>query len=465
MNHFSAWLRLLLMVGPLCAAALAADPSARPTAAPFTVPSADEFKSLLPRELHSTQPDFTVFVPSFDNPAVSQTGNEHFIVFDGPDKSLLAIWTQSTREGQPDQHIVFARSDDEGVTWTPPRLIAGPARAGDGHIASWAFPLVSKSGRIYVIFSQHVGKFDTFFHTTGQMTGIFSDDAGKTFSKPESIPVPRTNRDNPDESFPANWICWQKPTRLAAGGKYLAGITRWTSKAVTRNPGKNWTSHDSVAEYIRFENVDDDPPVAQIRVTLLTPNDRALTVPHPTYPKISVCQEPATVKLPDGRLFCVMRTIAGSPFWSVSDDAGESWSKPRRLLKRDGGEPLLHPLAPSPLYDLGGDSAGSGRYVLFIHNNDGRYQGSLPEQTDRNRRPLFIVAGRYRAGADQPVWFDAPKLFMNHTNTPLGFPATRGRIDLAMYSSLTTRHGVPVLWYPDRKFFLLGKKIDIDAPD
>ncbi len=379
-----------------CAPVLAAPPTHAATAS-LRVAPAEDLKAIIPRTLRSTHPDFAVFVPSIDDAAVSQTGNEHFLVFDGPDKSLMAVWTQSTREGQADQHIVFARSKDEGTTWSPPRIVAGPSKSGKGNIASWAFPLVSKAGRIYVIYSQSVGKFDTFFHTTGQMTGIFSNDNGTTWSKPEVIPVPRTKRDNPDQSYPANWICWQKPTRLTSDGKYLAGFTRWTSKSICKNPGKTWTSHDSVVEFMRFENVDQNPNSGELQVTLLTPNDKALEVRHPKYPNVSVCQEPATVKLPDGRLFCVMRTMMGSPFWSVSMNQGKTWSKPRRLLKRDGGEALLHPLSPAPIYDLGGDAAGSGRYVLFINGNDGHYQGSLPEQTDRNRRPVYIVAGRYRA--------------------------------------------------------------------
>jgi hypothetical protein len=439
-----------------------ADPPTQPAIVPFPVAPAEELKAIIPGTLRSTRPDFIVFVPSIDDAAMSQTGNEHLLVFDGPNGSLMAVWTQSTREGQPDQHIVFVRSQDEGTTWSRPRIIAGPGKVGEGHIASWAFPLVSKSGRIYVIYSQHMGKFDTFFHTTGQMTGIFSDDNGVNWSKPEVIPIARTKRDNPDESYPANWICWQKPTRLASDGKYLAGITRWTSNSVSKNPSKSWTSHDSVAEFMRFENVDENPSPAGMQVTLLTPDDKALVVPHPAYPNVSVCQEPATVKLPDGRLFCIMRTMMGSPFWSVSADQGQTWSKPKRLLKRDGGEALKHPLSPAPIYDLGGDGAGSGRYVLFINGNDGHYKGSLPEQADRNRRPLYIVGGRYHGNAEQPVWFDEPTLFMDHDGTPLGAPGARGRVDLAMYSSFTVQHGGPVFWYPDRKFFLLGKRIKLE---
>jgi hypothetical protein len=87
---------------------------------------------------------------------VSDTGNEHFLAFNGPDGSLMAVWTQISDEIQPDQQIAFARSDDEGVTWTKPRVIADPTRPGEGHMASWGYPLISKNGRIYVLYSHRL---------------------------------------------------------------------------------------------------------------------------------------------------------------------------------------------------------------------------------------------------------------------------------------------------------------------
>jgi hypothetical protein len=99
--------------------------------------------------------------------------------------------------------------------------------------------------------------------------------------------------------------------------------------------------------------------------------------------------------------------------------------------------------------------------VLFIHNNDGTFQGFRPKPivTGFNRRPIYLVPGRFQAGADQPVWFDELQLFMDHDNVSLGKPGTSGRFDLSLYSSFTVRHGEAVLWYPDRKFFLLGRVI------
>jgi hypothetical protein len=318
---------------------------------------------------------------------------------------------------------------------------------------------LNQSGRLYVLYSQHIGKHDNFVHHTGWLHGIHSDDHGQTWSIPQNIPVARSINDNPDLTMPPNMLCWQKPLRLGKNGRYLAGFTRWTSFAVRKNPTSSWISADSHVEFMRFENVDDNPAVQNLKIAWFAGNEKALAVPFPGHPEVSACQEPSLVKLPDGRLFCVMRTASGSPFWSVSADAGETWTPPRRLLRKDGGEPLRHPLSPCPMYDVGGNTAGSGRYALFIHNHDGHYQGYGPTDTGFHRRPVYLVPGRFQPGADQPVWFEEPRLFMDHQGVSLGKPGTNGRLDLALYSSFTVCQGHPVLWYPDRKFFLLGRRI------
>lgn len=96
---------------------------------------------------------------------------------------------------------------------------------------------------------------------------------------------------------------------------------------------------------------------------------------------------------------------------------------------------------------------------MFIHNHDGHYRNYGPTDTSFRRRPAYLVPGHFRAGADQPVWFDEPKFFMDHDGVSLGKPDTSGRLDLALSASFAVRNGQPVLWYPDRKFFLLGRII------
>lgn len=437
---------------------------------PYLIASPDDLKQRIAKQLFVTKPDYVVFVPQVAGNGVSDTGNEHFLVFDGPDGSLMAVWTQSSVENYspetpPDQHIAFSQSKDEGKSWSPPRIIAGPKQAGDGYMASWAYPLVSRKGRVYVLYSQHIGKFDSFLHHTGWLHGIFSDDNGTTWSQPQNIPIARSINDNPDPAMPPNMLCWQKPLRLGKGGRYLAGFTRWTSFAVREPvPLQNLGSADSRVEFMRFENVDENPQPRDLKISWFMANEKALAVPYPKAPQNSVCQEPSIVKLPDGRLFCVMRTAAGSPFWTLSSDSGETWTQPRRLLRKDGGEPLRHPVSPCPIYDVGGNEAGSGRYVLFIHDNDGKFEGFRPNPlvTGFNRRPVYLLAGRFQPGAEQPVWFGELQRFMDHDNVSLGKPGTSGRFDLSLYASFTVRNGQPVLWYPDRKFFLLGRIIGDD---
>ncbi len=244
-----------------------------------------DLKARIPGQLHITKPDFVVFVPEVTDGAVNDTGNEHFLVFDGPDGSLMAVWTQSSAEAQPDQHQAFARSDDEGKTWTRPRIIAGPKKPGEGHIASWGYPLVSKKGRLYILYSQHIGKTDAFFHSTGWLHGIYSDDNGVTWSAPQNVPLRRSMRDNPDQKMPPMVIGWQKPLRLGTDNKYLAGITRVTSFAVTPNPTKSWMSADTRVEFMRFENVDDNPEPKDLQISWFALTSRR-----------SACPTPATLK-------------------------------------------------------------------------------------------------------------------------------------------------------------------------
>ncbi len=411
----------------------------------------------LSKEELRTRPDFVVYCPKSTDGSSGDTGNEHFLVFNGPDGSLMAVWTQSTREGASDQRIVFSRSDDGGVSWTEPKQIAGKGSSPTTKMASWGFPMVSASGRIYVIYNKHIGVDDIFSHTTGLMAGIYSDDCGKSWSEEQEIDFPKDEKwDNPDPAVPANWIVWQKPERLSEG-KYYAGFTRWISPKVRAPaPMRVWWAEGAVVEFIRFENIDENPEPKDMSLSFFMTGEEALQMPLINHPEHTVIQEPSIVKLPDGRLFCVMRTTLGSPAYSVSNDEGKTWSKPVLLKYSDDGEKILHPCSPCPIY-----SVGEGKYLLFYHNHDGHFENWGPEDTSWHRRPIFITRGNFAANDTQPIRFSEPEFLMDNDGVALG--ADGGRADLAMYASMTFDNGDAILWYPDRKFFLLGKRINIDA--
>lgn len=408
----------------------------------------------LAKERARTQPDYVVYTPkSLDGSPTHDGGNEHFLVMDGPGGSLMAFWTQSTVESFGDHRIVFSRSGDEGETWSEPCKIAGPSVKGECHQASWQIPMMSKSGRVYVLWNQYIGVADVHHQFTGTMDGCFSDDGGATWSTPETAPMPRSPHDHPDPSVPANWIVWQRPDRISKG-KHFVGFTRWLSKEVARPPyqdaeGKvlGWST-ESVTEFMRFENIDDDPAVKDLQISYFAQGENALHVPFYLDPLNRVAQEPSVVRLPDGRLFCVMRAVTGYPWYSVSSDEGETWPDPMPLRRKDHGRVIEEPMCCCPIYPL-----SDGRYFLVHHL---RRDGLAYDDAAHNRWPVYIAVAEFRPQAQQPLWFSESRLLFTHDGVGMG---PRKRTDLGVYTSVTNRNGNDVLWHPDRKFFLLGKKI------
>ena len=108
----------------------------------------------------------------------------------------------------------------------------------------------------------------------------------------------------------------------------------------------------------------------------------------------SFSQEPGLVLLPDGRLFTAMRTANGQVWYTVSDDHGHSWRETEILRFKDGGDPVLNPIAPTPIFRL-----EDGRYILFHQNHDGFGYGGRGPLDLNSRRPQFLSVGEFREGS------------------------------------------------------------------
>lgn len=410
-------------------------------------------------ELRRSNPDYVAYVPGHWDGSTHDGLNEHFLVFEGPNGSLMAVWTQSDRgAGMPQarqkNRIRFSWSEDGGRSWAPPVHVVGPRTEQDPEwMASWGFPLVSRRGRIYVVFNQNDGAKGWIEMHTGHMAAVFSDDFGRSWSKPERIPMPPSPFDDPQGRTPPEWIVWQTPHRDLKG-RHFVGYTHWLHPSRARwKKVEAWTQIESVVEFMRFENVDEHPPPSGLRVRFFAWGDRALRVPYWRDPLLSVAQEPSIVRLPDRRLFCTMRTNSGYVWYSLSSDDGESWCNPRPLLRKDFGQPILQPVSCCPIYQL-----ADGRYLLVHHQHRG-YWDATPERTHSPRRPAYVALGEFRPRAEQPLWFSESKEFLDNGDVGVDGRADHPQKGIGIYTSFTTRKGENVLWYPDRKFFLLGKRI------
>jgi len=419
----------------------------------------------LKTEAGRTKPDYYVYIPKSLDGSTPDGLNEHFLVFEGPDGSLMTVWTQSPMAtglpgGRQHNRIVFSRSDDDGETWEPPRIVIGPSGTdSDTPMASWGFPMVSKTGRIYVVCTRNTGSQGWIKMHTGLMDCVYSDDAGRTWSEPQRVPFPHTAFDDPNGIVPPEWIVWQLPMRDLSGG-HFTGYSHWLHPEVaTLGPDevRGWTWIESVVEFMRFTNIDSDPEPRNLTIEFSAHGEEALRVPHYIHPECSVAQEPSIVRLPDQRLFCVMRSCSGMVWWSQSGDDGATWSNPRPLLYRDAGRPLLNSVGCDPIYRL-----ADGRFIILYHNHRG-FTDDRSASEARPRQPVYCSLGAYRPDGDQPVWFSDPKVLLDtdyHWVDGNRYENGSGKnLSLSMYSSFTARGGKNVLWYPDRKFFLLGKII------
>jgi hypothetical protein len=437
----------LLFIGLLCQSIVAQEKDLTP----------GQMKKFMNKEAHRTNPDYVCFIPGSYDYSTGDSNNEHFLVFEGPDGSLMAVWTQAVFHGANGHknRIVFARSDDDGKSWSKPLHLVGPRNADDpANIASWAFPLVSESGRVYVLWNQNQDKAGWIYFHTGTMAGMYSNDFGKTWSDPQDIPMPASPYGDPLGETPDEWIVWQLPERTA-DGKYFVGYSRWIheSKAFYNKKEKpaGWVFIESVVEFMKFENIDEDPEPKNISINYSAWGDQALRVPNFLEPRLSVAQEPSIVRLPDDRLFCVLRTASGYIWYSVSKDDGKTWCNPMPLLRKDHGEPILQPVSCCPIYMM-----DDGRYVLLHHNSTGDIEN--PARLHAPRNPAYIALGEYRPDADQPIWFSESKIFLDNGNKgPDG--AFNWNSNMAVYTSFTTRNGKNILWYPDAKCWLLGKEV------
>lgn len=386
--------------------------------------------------------DFTVYVPKQpkkeslrDRNAIGDTYNDHFHVLDDPERGLLyAFWTQGSHEAANDVHIAFAKSSDAGRTWSEPVMLAGsPSMADQKPIASYQQPMLSRSGRLYCLWEQET---TVKKNVCGIMRGMYSDDAGQTWSEPETVPFQvRFDVDPEDPSKPPLWCLWQRPLRLGKDGRYLSGCSRYDRSDIPR------------VEFWQYENIDEDPEVKDIKISFFNTGKDAFDAKYVENdvayePKDGFCVEEACiVGLPDGRLFAVMRTSIGHPIWSVSSDDGQTWSRPEILRTRDDGPAILQPRSPCPIYDYDGPEERSGKYFLMVHDFFD-FDGVISYQ---NRGPLYKRNGTFVPGAHQPVWFDEPELFS---------PRDTGN---SYYTSYTALDGEGILWYGDQKFYLFGK--------
>lgn len=294
-----------------------------------------------------------------------------------PDGTWICVFTTSgEQEGARSQYIVATRSEDQGRTWSEPVPIESP----DGPEASWAMPLITPFGRVYVFYifnGDRINALPDGRSARADMLGWYcyrySDDGGRTWSERLRLPVRITACDRGNDWGGAVQIMWGIGKPIVSGNDVFFGFTKLGRYML--EDGEGW--------FFRSGNILTERDPARLHWEMLPEGDHGLRAPEFG----SSQEEHNLVPLANGDLYCIYRTTCGFPVESYSRDGGRTWSTPA-IARYANGRPIRNPRACPRIW-----RTQSGRFLLWFHNHGGK--------DFRDRNPAWVSGGVERNGRIQ----------------------------------------------------------------
>ena len=305
---------------------------------------------------------------------------------------LCVMTTGVGAEGAGGQHVVSMRSTGQGRTWE--KIV--PIEPADGPEASYAVLLKVPSGRIYAFYNHNTDRVPEVkredkgvykrVDSLGHYVFKYSDDHGRTWSAQRyDVPLREFECDRNNVYGGKLRFFWNVGRPLILGDTAIMVIHKVGAM------GDGFFSQSEGA-FFASKNILTERDPAKITFETLPDGDIGLRTPAGGG---RVAEEQSIVKLSDGSLYCVYRTIDGWPTCAYSRDGGHTWTPPAYKTYTPGGRRVKHPRAANFAWNC-----SNGKFLYWFHNHGGRFVGELgaggkdgrSPYDDRN--PAWLMAGR-----------------------------------------------------------------------
>jgi hypothetical protein len=351
--------------------------------------------------------------------------DQPYVVVNDDGSWMCVMTTGAGVEGERGQHVVATRSIDRGRTWSEPVALEPP----DGPEASWAVPLRTAAGRIYVFYTcntenlrevraddpPYPGGVCRRVDSLGAFVYRFSDDGGRTWSARRwEIPVRpfSIDRENPYQGRVRFFWSVAKPF-VDGGVTYLfaSKVGGFGEGFFTRSEGM----------LLRSDNLAAEPDPDRHRWETLPHGEAGIRGPRG-----KIAEEHNGVPLGGSRLFCVYRTTDGFSGHAYSRDGGATWSGPAFMTYGPGQRRCKNPRAANFVRRF-----SNGRFLYWFHNHgrEGIYDGQPGNVPYQSRNPAWVSGGIEEGGAirwSEPeilLYADEPGVRMSYPD----FIEDRGR--------------------------------------
>lgn len=331
-------------------------------------------------------PDPRHIINGWDIPSEGYADQPYIVKTD--DGAWLCVMTTGAgHEGQGGQHVISMRSTDRGRTWEPPVDIE-PA---SGPEASYAVLLKTPYGRIYAFYNhntdnvrevkQEDGKMHKRVDSLGHYVFKYSDDHGRSWSaKRYDVPIREFECDRNNTYGGKLRFFWNVGRPLILGDSALMTLHKVGAM------GAGFFAQSEGA-FFKSKNILTERDPEKLTFETLPDGDIGLRTPPGGG---RVAEEQSIVKLSDGSIYCVYRTVDGWPACAYSRDGGHTWTPPAYKTYTPGGRRVKHPRAANFAWNC-----SNGKFLYWFHNHGGAFirdEGGRTPYEDRN--PAWLMAGR-----------------------------------------------------------------------